>query len=97
MIGETGQALTAIEPGGTGRVRTHGEIWTATSMNRLKRRLSGLPGWRLLRVDGGVRASAGRATSRIPPKVELTARVQLVRPSLDASTKRPLESRPLTP
>jgi membrane-bound serine protease (ClpP class) len=29
MIGETGQALTVIEPGGTGRVATHGEIWRA--------------------------------------------------------------------
>jgi membrane-bound serine protease (ClpP class) len=26
-----GQALTAIDPGGTGRVRTRGEIWTATA------------------------------------------------------------------
>jgi membrane-bound serine protease (ClpP class) len=31
MIGETGEALTAIEPGRNGRVRTHGEIWTATA------------------------------------------------------------------
>jgi membrane-bound serine protease (ClpP class) len=29
MIGETGRALTPIERGGVGRVRTHGEIWTA--------------------------------------------------------------------
>jgi membrane-bound serine protease (ClpP class) len=29
MIGETGRALTPIEPGGIGRVATHGEIWTA--------------------------------------------------------------------
>jgi membrane-bound serine protease (ClpP class) len=29
MIGETGRALTRIEPGGIGRVATHGEIWTA--------------------------------------------------------------------
>jgi membrane-bound serine protease (ClpP class) len=29
MIGEVGQALTAIEPGGSGRVATHGEMWTA--------------------------------------------------------------------
>ena len=29
MIGEAGRALTAIEPGGIGRVATHGEIWTA--------------------------------------------------------------------
>jgi membrane-bound serine protease (ClpP class) len=31
MIDEIGRAITAIEPGGTGRVQTHGEIWTATS------------------------------------------------------------------
>ena len=31
MINETGRALTAIEPGGVGRVQTHGEIWTATA------------------------------------------------------------------
>jgi membrane-bound serine protease (ClpP class) len=31
MIGRTGQALTAIPPGGLGRVRTHGEIWSATA------------------------------------------------------------------
>jgi membrane-bound serine protease (ClpP class) len=29
MIGETGRALTPIEPGGIGRVATHGEIWAA--------------------------------------------------------------------
>jgi membrane-bound serine protease (ClpP class) len=31
MIEETGRALTSIDPGGVGRVQTHGEIWTATS------------------------------------------------------------------
>lgn len=31
MLNEVGRALTAIEPGGTGRVQTHGEIWTATA------------------------------------------------------------------
>jgi membrane-bound serine protease (ClpP class) len=31
MIDETGSALTSIDPGGVGRVRTHGEIWTATA------------------------------------------------------------------
>jgi membrane-bound serine protease (ClpP class) len=31
MIGEVGRALTPIEPGGIGRVATHGEIWTATA------------------------------------------------------------------
>lgn len=31
MVGEAGRALTSIDPGGVGRVQTHGEIWTATS------------------------------------------------------------------
>jgi membrane-bound serine protease (ClpP class) len=31
MLHAPGQALTAIGPGGTGRVATHGEIWTATA------------------------------------------------------------------
>ena len=31
MLDEVGRALTAIEPGGVGRVQTHGEIWTATA------------------------------------------------------------------
>ncbi len=31
MLDETGEALTDIEPAGVGRVRTHGEIWTATA------------------------------------------------------------------
>lgn len=31
MLHTPGQALTAIDPGGVGRVSTHGEIWSATS------------------------------------------------------------------
>jgi membrane-bound serine protease (ClpP class) len=31
MLDEPGEALSAIAPGVPGRVRTHGEIWTATS------------------------------------------------------------------
>ena len=31
MIDEVGRALTSIDAGGTGRVQTHGEIWTATA------------------------------------------------------------------
>jgi membrane-bound serine protease (ClpP class) len=31
MLHEVGQALSSINPGGIGRVRTHGEIWTATA------------------------------------------------------------------
>jgi membrane-bound serine protease (ClpP class) len=31
MIGEVGRALSSIEPGATGEVQVHGEIWTATA------------------------------------------------------------------
>jgi membrane-bound serine protease (ClpP class) len=31
MVNEIGRALSSIDPGGIGRVRAHGEIWTATS------------------------------------------------------------------
>jgi membrane-bound serine protease (ClpP class) len=31
MLHAPGQALTSIDPGGTGRVATHGEIWSATA------------------------------------------------------------------
>jgi membrane-bound serine protease (ClpP class) len=31
LVEEVGTALTTIEPGGIGRVQTHGEIWTATA------------------------------------------------------------------
>ena len=33
MIHAIGEALTSIEPGGIGRVSTHGEIWTATAVD----------------------------------------------------------------
>jgi membrane-bound serine protease (ClpP class) len=36
MLHEVGYALTPIEPGGTGHVRTHGEIWTASSNERIE-------------------------------------------------------------
>jgi membrane-bound serine protease (ClpP class) len=32
MVGEAGRALSSIEPGGIGRVQTHGEIWSATAL-----------------------------------------------------------------
>jgi membrane-bound serine protease (ClpP class) len=35
MLQTAARALTPIEPGGTGRVSTHGEIWTATSPDRV--------------------------------------------------------------
>ncbi len=36
MLQETGYALTAIEPGATGHVRTHGEIWIASANERIE-------------------------------------------------------------
>lgn len=36
MLAEVGYAITPIDPGGVGRVRTHGEIWTATSDERVE-------------------------------------------------------------
>ena len=37
MIGEAGRALTDIEPGATGRVMAHGEIWTARAAESIAR------------------------------------------------------------
>jgi membrane-bound serine protease (ClpP class) len=37
MIGEPGEALTAIAPGVAGQVATHGEIWNATSAEQIAR------------------------------------------------------------
>jgi membrane-bound serine protease (ClpP class) len=36
MLHEMGYALTPIDPGGTGHVRTHGEIWTASASERIE-------------------------------------------------------------
>jgi membrane-bound serine protease (ClpP class) len=36
MLDEVGYALTAIDAGGFGHVRAHGEIWTATADNRIE-------------------------------------------------------------
>jgi membrane-bound serine protease (ClpP class) len=36
MLQSTGSALTSIEPGGIGRVSTHGEIWTATAVEPIQ-------------------------------------------------------------
>lgn len=36
MLNEIGQALTPIDAGGYGRVRTHGEIWSATADERVE-------------------------------------------------------------
>ena len=35
MIDELAEALTSIDPGGVGRVRAHGEIWTATAQEHV--------------------------------------------------------------
>jgi membrane-bound serine protease (ClpP class) len=48
MIGESGQALTAIEPGREGRVMTHGEIWTAIASEPIAQGAR----VRVTRVDG---------------------------------------------
>jgi membrane-bound serine protease (ClpP class) len=54
MVGELGLALTAIQPGGTGRVRTRGEIWSATAAERIESgapvRIAGITGL-MLRVQ----------------------------------------------
>lgn len=36
MLHEPGYALTPIDPGGTGHVRTHGEIWTASANEHIE-------------------------------------------------------------
>jgi membrane-bound serine protease (ClpP class) len=36
MLHAPGQALTAIDPGGVGRVATHGEIWSATAVEAIR-------------------------------------------------------------
>lgn len=48
MVGEAGEAETAIEPGGHGRVTTHGEIWRATADEPIPERAR----VRVARVDG---------------------------------------------
>jgi membrane-bound serine protease (ClpP class) len=51
MLGEIGYALTPIDTGGTGRVRAHGEIWTASADARIDAgtpvRVTGVDGLRL--------------------------------------------------
>ena len=48
MLGQTGRALTAIAAGGTGRVRTRGEIWRATAFEPI----TAGDAVRVTRVDG---------------------------------------------
>lgn len=63
MVGTPGQALTSIDPGGVGRVRTRGEIWTATALEPITAgdpvRIVGVKGL-LLTVQRGT-ASTGEA------------------------------------
>jgi membrane-bound serine protease (ClpP class) len=51
MLDELGYALTPIDPGGTGSVRTHGEIWTASANEHIDPgtpvRVTGVDGLRL--------------------------------------------------
>ena len=58
MLDEVGYALTAIDPGGLGRVRAHGEIWTATADNRIEAgtavRVTAVDGLRLRVAPTGV-------------------------------------------
>jgi membrane-bound serine protease (ClpP class) len=68
MLESVGQALTSIDPGGTGRVRTRGEIWTATAAEPITAgdmvRVIGLEGLQLtVRSDRSVPAIPNRGES----------------------------------
>jgi membrane-bound serine protease (ClpP class) len=69
MVDEVGTALTAIEPGGVGRVRAHGEIWNATADGAIP---AGAP-VRITAVDGlWLRVTAmgsDRGQTRVVPVV----------------------------
>jgi membrane-bound serine protease (ClpP class) len=76
MLGETGRALSAIEPGGLGRILTHGEIWTATANEPIPAddgvRVVGVKGL-LLTVERHRRLeSAGRAQAETGPRTVST-------------------------
>jgi membrane-bound serine protease (ClpP class) len=67
MLDELGRALTSIDPGGEGRVQTHGEIWTATTSEPITAgdpvRVVSVQGLRLtVRPASGSPASGGRET-----------------------------------
>jgi membrane-bound serine protease (ClpP class) len=65
MLDEVGYALSPIEAGGTGRVRTHGEIWNAVADERVEAgdavRVTGVNGL-LLRVRPQKEAGPARPT-----------------------------------
>ena len=65
MLDEIGYAMTAIDAGGTGHVRAHGEIWSATADSRIE---GGTP-VRVTAIDGlRLRVSpAGGAAPSPPP------------------------------
>lgn len=66
MLHEIGYALTAIDAGGTGRVRTHGEIWTASADQRIE---AGTP-VRVTAVEGlRLRVAAAPGAERPPSPV----------------------------
>jgi membrane-bound serine protease (ClpP class) len=70
MLNEVGQALSSIAPGGIGRVRTHGEIWTATATEPVTEgdtvRVTGVQGLLLtVRPERSVSASGGPTGSMI--------------------------------
>jgi membrane-bound serine protease (ClpP class) len=60
MLDEIGYAMTAIDAGGIGHVRAHGEIWTATADNRIESgtpvRVTAIEGLRLRVSPTGVAA-----------------------------------------
>jgi membrane-bound serine protease (ClpP class) len=65
MLDEVGFAITPIEAGGTGHVRTHGEIWSATADEHVA---AGAP----VRVTGveGLRLRVSLHTDAAPPLVQ---------------------------
>ena len=73
MLDSAGQALTSIDPGGTGRVRTRGEIWTATATEPITAgdmvRVVGLQGLLLtVRPDRAAPALLPRENATRKPK-----------------------------
>ena len=69
MLDGLGYAMTSIDPGGVGRVRTHGEIWTATADERVE---AGSP-VRVTAVNG--------LTLRVTPHTVATTSALGTRPS----------------
>jgi membrane-bound serine protease (ClpP class) len=64
MLDEIGYAMTAIDAGGIGHVRAHGEIWTATADNRIE---SGTP-VRVTAIEGlRLRVSPSGGAAPSPP------------------------------